>query len=76
MNNTNAKAVRAWLMSGKAGLFVGVNSIDCLKKAWGASGGLNMSFVAFTDCLHAEGFRPDQIKAKVWHLALPTAPNK
>ena len=75
MSNTNATATRKSLMSGP-GLFVGVNPTDCLQKAWGASGGLDMSLGTFTDCLHAENFRPDQIRAKVWHLTLPSAPNK
>ena len=73
---TNAQAVRQWLMSGKAGLHIGLNSMDCLQKAWGHSGGLDMSLGEFTDCLHREGFRPDQIRAKVWHLALPDRPNR
>ena len=76
MTQSNSKAVRNWLMSGKAGLFVGVNPVDCLKQAWGASGGLDMSLGEFTDCLHAEHFRPDQIKAGRWHLALPNRPNR
>ena len=76
MTIENAKVVRQWLMSGRAGLFVGVNSVDCLKQAWGASGGLSMSLGDFTDCLHAEHFRPDQIRAKVWHLALPDSPSR
>lgn len=76
MSNTNAKAVRQWLMSGNAGLVVGVSPQDCLQKAWGASRGLGMSLGEMIDCLHAEGFRPDQIRPKVWHLNLPSAPNR
>ena len=76
MTQSNHKRVRAWLMSGKAGLHVGVNPTDCLQRAWGASGGLNMSMGEFTEFLHLEGFRPDQVRAKVWHLALPDRPNR
>lgn len=72
----NAKAIRDWLMSGRAGLFVGYSPQDCLQRAWGASTGLGMSMGEFTDCLHAEGFRPDMIRSKVWHLKLPDMPNK
>ena len=76
MSNANAKAVRQWLMSGAAGLFIGVNPTDCLKQAWGHSGGLDMSLGDFTDCLHFEGFRPDQVQANRWHLALPDRPSR
>jgi len=76
MSNTEAQRVRSWLMSGTAGLFVGMNPVDCLKQAWGHSGGLDMSLGAFTDCLHLLNMRPDQIKADRWHLALPDRPSR
>ena len=73
---SNHKKVRDWLMSGVAGLFVGVTPTDCLQQAWGASGGLSMSLGEFTDHLHRLNFRPDMIRGKVWHLALPDRPSR
>lgn len=72
---SNHKKVRDWLMSGNAGLHIGANPQAVLQSAWGASGGLSMSLGEFTDHLHREGFRPDQVGGR-WQLNLPDRPNK
>ena len=75
MTSKNANAVRAWLMTGDAGMFEGASPHDVLSKAWGGSGGLNMSLGSFTDCLHAQSFKPYQLGSQ-WVLALPDRPNR
>jgi len=76
MPASNHKRVRSWLMSGQCGHFDGADAADCLKAAWGHSGGLEMSLSEFTDCLARLNFKPDYIRAGLYRLVLPTSPSK
>ena len=66
--------IRDWLKRGPGAVF-GYSPHDVLQKAWGLSGGCNMSLGAFTDALHILGFRPDQL-GRQWLIRLPAGPNK
>lgn len=66
--------LRAWLMTGPGALF-GYSPQDVLRKAWGASGGCDLSFGSFIDALHALAFRPDQLGSR-WVLRLSSGVSK
>ena len=59
----NEIRVRAWLASSDVDhstVFYFDSPHECLKAAWGFSGGLDMSLGAFIDSLHSIGIEPAQ----------------
>lgn len=69
-----ADKVREWIKRGPGPVF-GHSPTDVLQKAWGVSGGCDLSLGAFVDNLHLLGFRPEQL-GQNWLLRLPSGVNK